>query len=312
MTSTMWEQQIDEFLEYLQSTRHLSPNTLSSYRRDLEKVSTFAIDKKIVDPSALLTADVRQCVSYLHRQGLTGASLRRALSALRSFYKYRTRLGHNHNPALNVQAPKSEKRLPKALDADNMQLLLSIEGEDLLSVRDRAILELFYSSGLRLSELVDLDVNDLDLRDALIIVTGKGSKTRTLPVGSFAIKALEQWLHIRGNLNPTHSALFLSKRGTRLAPRSVQARLKRYSLQQGIGQNIHPHMLRHSFASHLLESSGDLRAVQELLGHANISTTQVYTHLDFLHLAKVYDKAHPRALQARTFVINPKTPTDKS
>lgn len=312
MTSSIWRQQIDGFLVYLKSTRQLSPNTLDSYRRDLEKISSFAVDKGITDSSALQTADVRQCVSYLHRQGLTGASLRRALSALRSFYKYRTRLGNKHNPALNVRAPKSEKRLPKALDADNMQLLLSIEGNDLLSVRDRAILELFYSSGLRLSELVDLDINDLDLRDALITVTGKGSKTRTLPVGSFAIKALAQWLQIRGNLNPTSSAVFLSIRGTRLAPRSVQARLKKYSLQQGIGQNIHPHMLRHSFASHLLESSGDLRAVQELLGHANISTTQVYTHLDFQHLAKVYDKAHPRALQSRPPATTPKTATDES
>ena len=223
----------------------------------------------------------------------------RAYSALyrrwRSFYKFRSREGEHHNPAIGIQAPKSEKKLPKALDIDNTQQLLSLEGSDWLSIRDRAILELFYSSGLRLSELVDLNLNDIDLPQALITVTGKGNKTRTLPVGSFAIKAIESWINIRCDLNPDHSAVFLSKQGKRLSQRSVQLRLKKYSLQQGISQHVHPHMLRHSFASHMLESSGDLRAVQELLGHANISTTQIYTHLDFQHLAKVYDKAHPRA-----------------
>ncbi len=311
MTGTSWQHQIDEFLTYLKSTRQLSHHTLDSYRRDLKKISQFAGERDITDSAKLHTADVRQWISHLHRQGLTGVSLRRALSAVRSFYKYRNRLGSNHNPALNVQAPKSEKKLPKALDADNMQLFLSIEGEDLLSIRDRAILELFYSSGLRLSELVDLNVNDIDIPDALVTVTGKGDKTRTLPVGSFAVRALEQWLKAREDLHPETSAVFLSNRGVRIARRTVQARLKKYSQQQGMGQNIHPHMLRHSFASHMLESSGDLRAVQELLGHANISTTQVYTHLDFQHLAKVYDKAHPRAIQTEMPINKPKPATDE-
>lgn len=290
-----WQQLINEFLHYLKTARQLSSHTLSNYRRDLEKFSAYCLQKNITDPTQAHSADVRQWVAQLHRGGLAGPSLQRALSALRSFYKYRSRQGEKNNPALGIQAPKSAKKLPKALDADNMQQLLSIEGDDWLSIRDRAILELFYSSGLRLSELVDLNLQDIDLPQALITVTGKGRKTRTLPIGSFAVKAIKDWLSVREEVNPADGAVFLSKQGRRLGQRSIQLRLKKYSLQQGVNQSVHPHMLRHSFASHMLESSGDLRAVQELLGHANISTTQVYTHLDFQHLAKVYDKAHPRA-----------------
>lgn len=306
MTNSIWQQQVDEFLSYLKTVRQLSPHTITCYQRDLGKFSRYNNDQGITDPEKVQTADVQQWIAYLHRNGLIGTSLARALSSVRSFYNFRNK--HNidfgnssrnnqHNPATAVKAPKSEKRLPKALDADSMHLLLSIKGDDLLSIRDRAILELFYSSGLRLTELVELNLESIDLGDALVTVIGKGNKTRTLPIGSYAIAALQQWLDVRIQFKQNSNALFLSKKGTRLAQRSVQARLKKYSLQQGMGQNIHPHMMRHSFASHMLESSGDLRAVQELLGHANISTTQVYTHLDFQHLAKVYDNAHPRALR---------------
>jgi integrase/recombinase XerC len=298
MAKSHWQTRIDAFLDYCTITRQLSPHTISGYRRDLENFSGYCAKHTIAEPTRAHSADVRQWVAQLHRQGLNGKSLQRALSSLRSFYKFNSRDNTAHNPALGIQAPKSAKRLPKTLDADGVQQFISIEGDDWLSLRDRAILELFYSSGLRLSELVDLNLADLNLADGLVTVTGKGQKTRTLPVGSFALNALHQWLNTRADIvikNDANTAIFLSKQGTRLAQRSIQARLKKYSLQQGLGQTVHPHMLRHSFASHILESSGDLRAVQELLGHENLSTTQVYTHLDFQHLAKVYDQAHPRA-----------------
>ena len=292
-----WQQQIDHFLTYLQTTRQLSAHTLSNYRRDLEKFAAYCSDNAIDNAAGAHSADVRRWVARLHRRGMAGSSLQRALSALRSFYKYRSRCGDKHNPAQGVQAPKAARKLPKTLDADTVQQLLSIDGDQWLDIRDRAILELFYSSGLRLSELVDLNLNDIDLGDALVTVTGKGRKTRTVPIGRYAQRALADWLKVRGDAKPALDAVFLSKRGRRLGQRAIQQRLKKHSLQQGIGQHTHPHMLRHSFASHMLESSSDLRAVQELLGHANISTTQVYTHLDFQHLAKVYDKAHPRAVR---------------
>ncbi|ARN74143.1 tyrosine recombinase XerC [Oceanicoccus sagamiensis] len=299
-----WQQGINEFLHYLEVARQLSPHTLSNYRRDLEKFSAYCQHNTIADPALVHSADVRQWVAQLHRGGLAGPSLQRALSALRSFYKYRARNGEKNNPALGIQAPKSAKKLPKALDADNMQQLLAIDGDDWLSLRDRAILELFYSSGLRLSELVNLNQQDIDLSKALVTVTGKGNKMRALPIGSFAIKALRDWFSVRADAKPVDNAVFLSKQGRRLGQRSIQQRLKKHSVQQGVNQSVHPHMLRHSFASHILESSSDLRAVQELLGHANISTTQVYTHLDFQHLAKVYDKAHPRANRKTSKVDN--------
>ena len=295
MSANRWQTAVSKFLTYCEVTRQLSPHTISNYCRDLNKFITYCEQCGITEPKKALNADVRQWVAQSHRQGLQGKSLQRSLSALRSFYHFHSKEGTNHNPAIGVQAPKSAKKLPKTLDVDNMQQLLSIEGEDWLNIRDRALLELFYSSGLRLSELVNADLPDVDLKAALITVTGKGNKTRSLPIGRFAVKALQQWLKVRADEKPMCDALFLSQRGSRLSTRAVQARLKKHSLQQGMGQNVHPHMLRHSFASHMLESSGDLRIIQEMLGHANISTTQVYTHLDFQHLAKVYDKAHPRA-----------------
>lgn len=301
MSKDSWHDLIENFLGSLQNTRQLSPHTITNYRRDLNRFAAYCQQKQLVGPQAAHTADVRQWVANLHRQGQAGTSLQRALSALRSFYKFCNRyFGDKHNPAIGVQAPRSARKLPKALDTDRMQQLLEIQGDDWLSLRDRAMLELFYSSGLRLSELVNLNINDIDLRDGSLQTTGKGRKTRNLPIGRFAVIALHAWLQVRDDQKPQDCALFISNRGKRINPRSVQARLKKYSLQQGLGQHVHPHMLRHSFASHMLESSGDLRAVQELLGHANISTTQVYTHLDFQHLAKVYDAAHPRASKKPT------------
>ena len=295
-TQDRWHDDIDTFITYLSSVRQLSDHTLSSYRRDLEKFASYCTEQSIIDSQQVHDSTVRQWVAFLHRNNLSGKSLQRALSALRSFYKFRIRHhGANVNPALDIQAPKSTRSLPKAIDADAMQQLLTIDGDDYLSLRDKAILELFYSSGLRLSELTSLDINDLDLNDALVTITGKGNKTRTVPLGSFAIQAIQQWLSLRSDYDKGDQAVFISQQGRRLGQRAIQLRLKKHSMEQGLGQHVHPHMMRHSFASHLLESSGDLRAVQELLGHANISTTQVYTHLDFQHLAKVYDSAHPRA-----------------
>jgi len=300
MTDTSWPTHLTEFLNYLQNVRQLSPHTLSSYQRDLTKFSQFCQKQAFVSPQNVDTAAIRHWTASLHRSGLNGRSIQRALSAVRSFYKFRNRLHQDrHNPAMGVQAPKASKTLPKALDVDQMQQLLATEGSDWLSLRDRAMMELFYSSGLRLSELAGLDLSAIDLNDQLVTVTGKGNKTRTLPLGSFAIKALKDWLKVRNDISHHSAAIFISKRGQRISPRTIQARLKKAAGEQQLGQQVHPHMLRHSFASHMLESSGDLRAVQELLGHANISTTQVYTHLDFQHLAKVYDKAHPRASKRR-------------
>ena len=299
MSGDNWQQQIDSFIDELHTVRQLSPHTLSNYRRDLEKFADYCQQINLSDAEQALSAHVRQWVAAMFRNGASGRTLQRALSALRSFYKYRNRKGSQHNPALGIQAPKSEKKLPKAMDTDTVGQLLNIKTDDFLGLRDRAILELFYSSGLRLSELVSLNLNDIDFSDALLTVTGKGNKTRKLPIGRYAIAALKDWLQVRVDANPQDNAVFVGNKGKRLGQRAIQQRLKKYSLEQGLGQNVHPHMLRHSFASHILESSGDLRAVQELLGHANISTTQVYTHLDFQHLAKVYDAAHPRATRSK-------------
>lgn len=295
--ATHWQPAISAYLAHI---RPLSPHTVSNYQRDLKKFTDYCQRHQLDTTIQVHQADVRHWVAELHRKGLAGTSLQRALSALRSFYKFHLQGSGRSNPAQGVQAPKSPRHLPKTLDTDSVQQLLTIDGDDWLSRRDRAILELFYSSGLRLSELVDLNLGDLDLADRLVTVTGKGQKTRTLPIGRFAITALQHWINARAELNADTAAVFLSKRGQRLGQRAIQLRLKKHSVQQGMAQHVHPHMLRHSFASHMLESSGDLRAVQELLGHANLTTTQVYTHLDFQHLAKVYDSSHPRATRKKT------------
>jgi integrase/recombinase XerC len=288
---------IERYIRHLTHERRLSAHTASNYRRDLESVARFCGTQDITAWDALDTAGVRRCAATRHRQGLAPASIARLLSALRGLYEYLLREGLVHaNPAEGVSAPKAAKRLPRTLDADLIQRLLELPGDDAPAVRDRAMFELFYSSGLRLAELCGLDLGDVDLGDATVRVTGKGAKTRIIPVGRQARAAVQAWLKRRGDLATIETqALFVGSRGERIAPRTVQLRLDHWAVRQGIDFKVHPHMLRHSFASHLLESSGDLRAVQELLGHANISTTQVYTHLDFQHLAKTYDAAHPRA-----------------
>lgn len=275
----------------------MSPHTVSNYHRDLLRLSEFCARQRVADWRAFDVHQARAYVAALHRSGLSGRSIQRFLSAARSFYRYllREKIVTN-NPLIGVAAPKSPKRLPKTLSAEQTGALVAIVATDPLSFRDLAILELFYSSGLRLAELVGLDLDAVDLDDATVRVTGKGAKMRVLPVGRFARAALKRWLAVRGQFAaPGEPALFVGRNGARLGARAVQLRLRHWARRQGIDVPVHPHMLRHSFASHLLESSGDLRAVQELLGHADISTTQIYTHLDFQHLAKVYDQAHPRA-----------------
>ncbi len=288
---------ITRFLESLRVERRLSPHTLSAYRRDLASLETFCAAERIARWNQLTAYHIRALVAAQHRRGLDGRSLQRLLSALRSFFEYligQQELGHN--PATGIRAPKSPRRLPNALDVDQMSRLLELPADGPLALRDRAIMELFYSSGLRLSELVTLDITDLDLNDGTVRVTGKGNKTRVVPVGRHARAALRAWIDQRLTIpGPDPRALFIGLAGRRMTPRAVQSRIRFWGRRQGLEGTLHPHMLRHSFASHLLESSGDLRAVQELLGHADISTTQIYTHLDFQHLAEVYDAAHPRA-----------------
>lgn len=288
-----------QFLDYLRDVRQLSPHTLSNYQRDLFCLQRYCEEHQVPCAEQLTESDIRAWVSQLHRRGLAGSSIQRSLSAARSFFNYLGReRGRPRNPAASVQAPRNPRKLPKTLDADQVDQYLSFTQDTPIARRDRAIAELFYSSGLRLAELVAVDINDIDQHSKLLTVTGKGNKTRTIPVGSVALQAIAQWLEVRpppATAEDDATALFTSSRGQRISVRSIQARLKLQGRKSGMRQDVHPHMLRHSFASHMLESSGDLRAVQELLGHANISTTQIYTHLDFQHLAKVYDAAHPRA-----------------
>ncbi|MGS2724637.1 tyrosine recombinase XerC [Porticoccus sp. GXU_MW_L64] len=289
--------QLSAFEQYLRSERNASPHTIANYRRDLKKLQDYCQQQGISQLKNITPSDIRLCLGQLHRQGLSGTSLQRWLSSSRSFFTFASRkCGLSLNPANGIRAPKSPTKLPKTLDADQTQQYLETRGDHWIDCRDRAMVELFYSSGLRLAELVGLDLMHLDLADGSARVLGKGNKERLVPIGRFALKALQEWLKRRTEVAiHDHQAVFISKRGNRISPRNVQQRLQKLSLEQGMDGKVHPHMLRHSFASHLLESSGDLRAVQELLGHANISTTQVYTHLDFQHLAKVYDQAHPRA-----------------
>ena len=289
------------FLDHLRHERRLSPRTLDGYARDLEVLAAWLRSAGVSDWAAVTEHHVRGFVGARRRKGASGRSVQRALSALRSLFRYLLREGlASGNPGQGVRPPKTPRRLPATLDPDQLGQLLDAPAETPLGLRDTAIVELFYSSGLRLAELVGLDLGDLDPGDAMVEVTGKGAKTRRVPVGRLALEALRRWLAVRSGLAAADErALFVSERGGRLHPRTVQARLRRLALERGAARNVHPHLLRHSFASHLLESSGDLRAVQELLGHANISTTQIYTHLDFQHLAQAYDQAHPRARRKR-------------
>lgn len=288
---------IDRFIRHLEYERRLSYLTCKHYRRDLNALVRYCDQVEIDNWRKLDDEHLRSFSAALFRKGLSPRSIQRQISAIRSFFRFLMREKHVRvNPVQSVRAPKSPKRLPENLDADRMARLLDIPGKGPLVARDRAILELLYSSGLRLAELTDLNLGDVDLADGVVRVTGKGNKDRVIPVGSHARKALAAWQKERAGLaDIDEKALFVSNRGTRLSRRSVQSRVDHWAKRQGIDTKVYPHLFRHSFASHLLESSHDLRGVQELLGHANISTTQVYTHLDFQHLAQIYDKTHPRA-----------------
>ncbi|MCL6272165.1 tyrosine recombinase XerC [Sansalvadorimonas sp. 2012CJ34-2] len=289
-----WQSAITLWLNYLKYERNLSANTCKAYQKDLERLQSHLDD---LTWDQLKESDVRRVLGHLRMGGLGARSLHRWLSSVRSFYDFMMREGFTKdNPAYGLQGPKRDKLLPKAIDADQMASMLDVAGNGPLAARDHAMMELFYSAGLRLSELVGLDLVDLDLAAGEVRVLGKGNKQRIAPVGSKARDALKVWLKARNTLaKENEQAVFVSRNGHRISNRQVQVRVKEWGKRHGVDTPIHPHMLRHSFASHLLESSGELRAVQELLGHSDISTTQVYTHLDFQHLASVYDKAHPRA-----------------
>ncbi|MCY3751201.1 MAG: tyrosine recombinase XerC [Gammaproteobacteria bacterium] len=293
----MRESEIAKIDAFLGTLQHLSVHTRKAYAGDLAFFLNYCKELDVVKWQDLDGRQVRGYITQRHRQGTGGRSLRRNLSSIRAFYKYLLSRGEvTKNPAEGITTPKTEKRLPKTLDVDQTSRLVEIKGDKALTLRDRAILELMYSSGLRLAECVSLDIYSVDIRDGLVTVTGKGNKTRKVPVGNYALDAVGAWLKVRPQLAALdETALFVSTRGKRISARSVQQRMRHWALKQGLDTNVHPHMLRHSFATHLLESSGDLRAVQELLGHADISTTQVYTSLDFQHLASVYDQTHPRA-----------------
>src|ERR1700678_3465766 len=292
---------IDRFLSHLALERRVSEHTVAAYRHDLLKLAEFAERRKLTAWDSFDHAQMRAFAAALHGGNLSPHSIQRRLSAARTFYGFLMREGHGaRNPATDVRAPKQKKRLPATLDADQMGRLLSFRADDTLSARDKAIMELFYSSGLRLAELVGLRLAAIDLADHTVRVLGKGNKTRIVPVGRQAVDALRRWLQERAGLAKSGvDALFVSQRGRPLSVRSVQLRVGAWGRRMGLGVHVHPHMFRPSFATHLLESSGNLRGVQELLGHADIGTTQIYTHLDFQHLASVYESAHPRARRIR-------------
>ena len=283
------------FIDHLRNERRYSPLTAENYSRDICRLFKLA---SVTPLNELKNHQIRRFVAQLHGSGLGGKSLARMLSAWRTFYFYLIR-DHQFkdNPCIGLRAPKSARNLPHALSPDEAVRMMELPtAGDILAVRDKAMFELFYSSGLRLAELVSLDPVALDFADAAIRVIGKGAKTRIIPLGSYAISALQAWLALRGQLaNQDETALFVTRNGSRIGSRAVQLRMTGWGIKQGITSGVHPHLLRHSFASHVLQSSGDLRAVQEMLGHTSISTTQIYTHLDFQYLSKIYDAAHPRA-----------------
>jgi len=284
-----------QFLAELDHQRRLSAHTLTAYRRDLDQLQVLAGDQVLKD---LQYPQIRRYAMQLHGQGLAATSIARTLSAWRAFYRWLARRGEvGRNPVDGIRPPRAPRHLPKALSVDQTKALLDGPAESLLEHRDKAMFELFYSSGLRLAELASLDCRfGVDLKEGEVTVTGKRAKTRTVPLGEKAKEALAAWLALRPQVAAVdETALFLNRFGRRLGMRSIAVRLDQWAKRQGVDVHVHPHMLRHSFASHVLQSSGDLRAVQEMLGHASISTTQIYTHLDFQHLAQVYDAAHPRA-----------------
>ncbi|MBW4053471.1 MAG: tyrosine-type recombinase/integrase [Proteobacteria bacterium] len=317
---------IERFRRFLAEERRCSPHTVAAYGRDLQSLVAYCERTGLDSWTALDSGHLRSFAARLHGGGLAPRSIQRRLSAVRSFYEFLQREGHaarssarapdptaaadgerrevetiRSNPGKDVRAPKAARRLPQTLDADQMARLLEIPAGEPFAARDRAIMELLYSSGLRLAEIVGLDLGALDLRDRMVDVLGKGSKGRRVPVGRVAIRALEQWLTERAALaRPGEQALFVGRSGRRLGRRSVELRVAYWARRQGLAAHVYPHLFRHSFASHLLESGAELRGVQELLGHADIATTQIYTHLDFQHLARIYDATHPRARRAKT------------
>jgi integrase/recombinase XerC len=288
---------IDGYLEHLGKERRLSPHTSSNYARDIGALADFLERGNVTEWKRVDSQHVRVFAARAHAGGLQPRSVQRRLSAVRSFFNYLVREGvAASNPAVDIRAPKAAKRLPGTLDVDQIAQLLQVPGDDALAVRDRAIMELFYSSGLRLAELVGLALTDVDLADCTVRVLGKGAKTRIVPVGRKACEAIRLWLKQRAALaGVDETALFVGRNGARLKSRAIQLRIAHWARRAGLPSRVYPHLFRHSFATHLLESSKDLRGVQELLGHADISTTQVYTHLDFAHLARTYDASHPRA-----------------
>lgn len=288
---------ITDFLEYLRVERQLSAHTRDGYGRHLHAMAGQLAELRLTRWRELAVAQVRGLATRMHKRGLSPRSIAAQLSALRSFCDWLILKGElSANPAKGVGAPKQGRPLPKNLDVDELHQLMNLDDSDPLAVRDRAIMELLYSSGLRLDELVGLNLGDVQFAERQLRVIGKGNKERILPVGRMALDWLEKWLAVRNELaGPDEPALFVSQQRRRISHRSVQLRLAKRGQQQALSSHVHPHKLRHSFATHMLESSGDLRAVQELLGHADLATTQIYTHLDFQHLAKAYDQAHPRA-----------------
>ena len=295
----MLQKDIQVYLSYLESVKQYSQHTLNGYKRDLQKLSKYLSDQEIDKWKLVKEHDLRTFVNSERRRGLSPRSIQRILSSCRTFFEFLLTEGQiKLSPAQNISSPKLAQLLPKAMDADLVQKLLDFKAKGMIEVRDKALAELLYSSGLRLSEICKLNMEDLDTKERTCVVSGKGNKTRIVPVGKKAIQAIRDWFMYRSELKQSKAtstnAIFLNNKGTRISSRSIQLRLEKLCLMRGL-PGINPHMLRHSFASHVLESSGDLRAVQEMLGHSDIGTTQIYTKLDFQHLSKVYDKAHPRA-----------------
>ena len=300
MDNTLYAQ-IQPYWDYLRAEKQVSPHTLSNYQRQLQAVCAMLKQHQISSWQEVDASVIRWILSQSHKQGLGAKSIGVRLVALRQWFAYLVK--HEQlqaNPALGIKAPKVGRHLPKNVDAEQVAQLLNTEVTTPLEIRDLAMMELMYSSGLRLSELQGLDLDRMDLATREVRLLGKGNKERIVPIGSKALEAIHRWLEVRMSFNPQDNAVFLNNRGGRLSHRSIQLIMEKWGRKQGLETHLHPHKLRHSFATHMLEGSGDLRAVQELLGHSSLATTQIYTHLDFQHLAKVYDAAHPRARKKKT------------
>lgn len=284
------------YWDFLRIEKQASPHTLSNYQRQLKAICQMLAEKGLEQWQDVDSSVVRWLLSQSHKQGLSAKSIGLRLVALRQFLTFLVQQGKlTANPATGIKSPKVGKHLPKNIDAEQISQLLNIESDEPMDIRDLAMMELMYSSGLRLSELQGLDLGDMDLATQEVRILGKGNKERIVPIGSKAVAALKRWLAVRLQFHPQDYAVFLNKWGKRLSHRSIQLAMQKWGEKQGLSNHLHPHKLRHSFATHMLEASADLRAVQELLGHSSLSTTQIYTHLDFQHLAKIYDSAHPRA-----------------